>query len=380
MPMDFAAHNEEQAAVWAAYQAGKPTRVPMTLGISSRYTIFNPVANPEGYDFEDFFTKPEAMYRHLLRKQYYIKHYLPYDQPMGLPEQWTVGVDLQNSYEALWFGCPLHFRPGQVPDTTPILDEDNKRRLFDRGVPDPFEGWLGRAWEYLEQFQEWAKDDEFEGRPVVASGVPGCGTDGIFTIACALMDPTALMLQLYTDPDFVHELLDYITEAVTARIVAYRKRLGIPLESKATGMADDAIQMLSPAHYREFVLPYHKRLVERFGAEGPNSIHLCGDATRHFKTIRDELKVMSFDTGFPVDHGWLREELGPEVTIYGGPHVELVLRGPVEAIVAETRRILGSGIMAGGKFVLREGNNLAPFTPPEHVRAMYEACREFGGY
>ncbi|MEN6403461.1 MAG: uroporphyrinogen decarboxylase family protein [Armatimonadia bacterium] len=178
----------------------------------------------------------------------------------------------------------------------------------------------------------------------------------------------------------MHELLDYITEAVTARIVAYRKRLGIPLESKATGMADDAIQMLSPAHYREFVLPYHKRLVEQFGAEGPNSIHLCGDATRHFKTIRHELKVMSFDTGFPVDHGWLREELGPEVTIYGGPHVELLLRGPVEAIVVETRRIIGSGIMAGGKFVLREGNNLAPFTPPEHVRAMYEACREYGGY
>jgi len=138
--------------------------------------------------------------------------------------------------------------------------------------------------------------------------------------------------------------------------------------------------MLSPAHYREFVLPYHKRLVDRFGPEGPNSIHLCGDATRHFKVIRDELKAMSFDTGFPVNHEWLREELGPEVTIYGGPHVELLLRGPVAAIVAETRRILESGVTEGGKFVLREGNNLAPHTPPEHVRAMYEACREFGRY
>jgi len=34
----------------------------------------------------------------------------------------------------------------------------------------------------------------------------------------------------------------------------------------------------------------------------------------------------------------------------------------------------------GGKFVLREGNNLAPFTPVANVAAMYAACTEFGWY
>jgi uroporphyrinogen-III decarboxylase len=36
--------------------------------------------------------------------------------------------------------------------------------------------------------------------------------------------------------------------------------------------------------------------------------------------------------------------------------------------------------MRGGKFILREGNNLAPGTPIENVAAMYEACKKFGPY
>jgi hypothetical protein len=36
--------------------------------------------------------------------------------------------------------------------------------------------------------------------------------------------------------------------------------------------------------------------------------------------------------------------------------------------------------MKGGRFVLREANNLAPCTPVENITAMYEAGKEFGVY
>jgi uroporphyrinogen-III decarboxylase len=42
------------------------------------------------------------------------------------------------------------------------------------------------------------------------------------------------------------------------------------------------------------------------------------------------------------------------------------------------RRILQSGVLEGGRFLLREGNNLAPGTPLENTEAMYYAGREFG--
>ena len=37
-----------------------------------------------------------------------------------------------------------------------------------------------------------------------------------------------------------------------------------------------------------------------------------------------------------------------------------------------------SGILEGGLFTLREGNNMAPGTPAENMRALYDAGREFG--
>jgi uroporphyrinogen-III decarboxylase len=46
----------------------------------------------------------------------------------------------------------------------------------------------------------------------------------------------------------------------------------------------------------------------------------------------------------------------------------------------EVQRILASGVVEGGRFILRDANNLAPGTPPESVAVMYEACKEFGRY
>jgi uroporphyrinogen-III decarboxylase len=380
LDMDFAKHNADVDEVWKAYHAGTPTRVPMILGIASRYTMFSADANPDGVTYEDYFENAEVMFERQLKHQYWVRHNLIADHPMGLPDEWVVSVDFQNTYEAMWYGCDLHYMQNECPDTRPILTDDNKRLLFDRGIPDPFGGWMGRGWEYYEYFTERAPQTEFMGRPVKAGSPPGVGTDGIFTCACSIRGATEVCLDMYTDTEYYHELMEYILEATLVRQKAYRERLGLPLTSTALGYADDSIQLLSPNTYREYVLPYHKRYFDVFGAEGPNSIHLCGDATRHFSMIRDELKVTSFDTGFPVDFAWLRQELGPEVTINGGPHVEIVRHGPVEVIEAESKRILESGVKDGGKFIFREGNNLAPHTPVEHVCAMYEACKKYGQY
>jgi len=90
--------------------------------------------------------------------------------------------------------------------------------------------------------------------------------------------------------------------------------------------------------------------------------------------------VTTFDTGFPVDHGGLRRELGPEIELLGGPQVSLLLQGTPEQVFERTRGILRSGVMAGGRFILREGNNLPPLCPPANLEAMYQACLVYGRY
>ncbi|MCD6351397.1 MAG: hypothetical protein J7M26_04665 [Armatimonadetes bacterium] len=380
--IDYDAHNEEVRRVWEAYWRGEPFRVPMILGISAQWSLSMPEANPEGYDFRQYMRDPEVMLRHELREQWWVRHRVPQDAEMGLPEAWTVFVDGQNVFEAGWFGGRVVLREDHPPSAEPVLTDDRKWEILDRGLPDPFDNeWARWNWDRYEYFKQKEEEGlEFEGRPVKAGDPVGLGTDGPFTVAFQLRGADALCLDLVLDPDYYHQLMDFIVEATIARMKAYYEALDRPLPNNAWGFADDAIQLVSDAMYREHILPYHRRLVNLFGPEGPNSIHLCGDATHLFRTIRDELRVQQFDTGYPVDFGWLRAELGPEVTILGGPRVDLLRKGPPQAIEQEVRRIMNSGIREGGRFILREANNVAPHTPVEHIAAMYRACKEYGRY
>jgi uroporphyrinogen-III decarboxylase len=179
------------------------------------------------------------------------------------------------------------------------------------------------------------------------------------------------------EPDRLRPLLDFISAATVQRMRAWRELCGISVPQSGFGYADDSIALISTGMYREFILPYHRQLCEALADSEPRCIHLCGDSTRHFTALRDELNIQAFDTGFPVDFGKLRRELGPKVRIDGGPHVELLLASTPDRVWAEVRRIMESGILEGGMFALREGNNLAPHTPLENTEAMYRAGREF---
>jgi hypothetical protein len=380
--VDYAAHNEEVRQVWEAYRAGRPIRVPMILGISAQWTLSMPAANPSGFTFRQYLEDPQAMLQHQLERSWWIRHCVPQDAEMGLPDYWSVFVDGQNIFEAGWLGGKIVIRDLQPPSAEPVLSEERKYALLDQGVPDPFAGyWAQWAWERYEYFQEQAaRGLEFHGRPFCVTALPGLGTDGPFTIAYQLRGAAALCMDIYLDPDYFHALMTLITEATIQRIKAYRRKLGQAETGTAWSFADDAVALLSPQTYRDHVLPYHRRLIETFGPQGPNTVHLCGDAAHLFPILRDELQVRSFDTGYPLDFGQVRAALGPEVEIYGGVRIDLLRKGPPAAIAAEVQRIMNSGIREGGRFVLRDANNVAPHTPLEHVAAMYQACRQYGRY
>jgi uroporphyrinogen-III decarboxylase len=271
-----------------------------------------------------------------------------------------------------------------------ILKED-KQKLYSMECPDPLHGGLlGRAMEFFEYMHDRCRSLEFQGLPVhPPSTIPGEGCDGPLDAAYKLRGAAELCLDMVTDRGYYHDLMGFVTDCLIRRMKALREWRwqrfpGSPDEGQFRRpgyfFADDAIVLLSMAQYREFVLPYHRRMIEEFSDGGRIGVHLCGDATRFFPLLRDELNVYSFDTGFPVDHGQLRRDLGPEVLIQGGPPVMLLKEGPIPAIRDAVGSICASGIMEGGKFILIAANNMAPGTPVEHVTAMYEAAKEFGRY
>lgn len=382
-PIDYDLHNAEVKQIWESYNSGKPIRVPVILGVNPRYYLLDPALNTEKITFEDYFKDPDTMVEVQVKFQHYLRHHLLQDAEMGLPKDgWPVWIDFQNSHEAAWFGCEVHYYPDQVPDTRPFLTDDNKRMLFDRGLPDPLKDNImsKNLWFYEHILSDMSKY-VYYGLPVLSVHPSGMGTDGPFTAACNIRGATEICTEIYSDPDYVHELLDYITQSIILRIKTLRRHFLKETENpQGLAFADDSIELLSTETYREFVLPYHRRLIEELSKGGPNGIHLCGDAARHFRAIRDELNVNAFDTGYPIDFAGVRKELGPEVQIAGGPTVALLLYGTPGDIEDEVKRILDSGVTDGGRFILREANNLSPRTPVENVKAMYEAARKYGNY
>jgi uroporphyrinogen-III decarboxylase len=376
---DFERHNAEAQTIWTAVNAWKPAhRIPILVGTNTRYFMFNAEANPGGLDFREYSEDPDVMFDTQLQFQRWSKFNLLQDLELGLPNKWVISPDFQNYYEAAWFGCEVHYFPIQVPDTMPDF-AGAPERVMEKGLPDPFGGLMGRALEYWEHFKARAKEGSYYGRPIEA-GVPWCGlgTDGPMTVACNLFGPDFVCENMAGEPERLHPLLDFITTATIERMKAWRKLAGLPVPGDNFGFADDSVAMISNPMYREHILPYHLRLCDALATDGPRGVHLCGDSSRHFLTLRDELNVQGFEVGFPIDFGALRRELGPGVRINGGPHVGLLLSATPAEVRQEVRRILQSGVLEGGLFVLREGNNLAPGTPIENTEAMYHAGREFG--
>jgi uroporphyrinogen-III decarboxylase len=374
--------NEEKQKVWKSYHDVKPIRVPVTLGANPRTVLFNREWNTKGISFEEYFTDATALIEIQLQFMEYQTQVLNQycDNPVGRPEEWTFYVDNQNSYDSLYFGTPVEFRDGQVADTVPILSGADKERIFSMDIHHPLENsFIKRCIKRYEDLKTAVESLSYKAMNFKVR-TPLMGFDGHLTIATCLRG-AELYSDIYEDPAYVRRLMDFIHRAVVIRNRDLAKLFGHEaFKGKNGSHADDSIQLISTEIYRQMILPFHKAWYELWSKEGPHSIHLCGDATHHFPIIHEELNVNSFDTGYPVDHGWLRRTLGNDVQIIGGTEAFLLLDGTPQQVYDRTRGILKSGIMEGGRFILREANNLPPNCPEENLAAMYRCCLEHGNY
>ena len=381
--INFKAHNERSERIWKAYEEGNPIRVPVTIYADVRNWIHEPGENPLNITMADYIRDADRMLDCQIKASEWIRHHILSDSEMGYPKDgWSVMVDFQNFLEPAWFGAPVVY--GKEPHCEAFLTDDSKWSLLDQGIPEPFAGINAEVVRRYEYFTERTKDYTYKGIPLTGVQMPYnmMGSDGPFTIACSIRGTEGFLIDLLEDSEYARQLLSFITRALIRRIKEVRKVLGMEERAASFGFADDSIVLLSTDMYREFVLPYHKQLFEELTLrDGQRSMHLCGDAQRFFPILERELQVKSFDTGFPIAFERLYDELSPDVRIFGGPSIKLIRYGTPEGVREEAKRILRSGVMEKSrKFILREGNALAPGTPMENVNAIYEAAEEFGGY
>ncbi len=372
--------DEEKRAVWSAYEAGRPTRVPVFVDTNNRIALLDHRIPTGDLTYRQVFAEADAMLRASLLHKYVCRkrHHHLCDSDTDLPEAWQVDIMFQNVFEAWFFGCTPVYPEGEVPDVAPILTDDTKRMIFDVDIDRPLERPpFSTAVAFYEELTEYVADKTFLGRPIEI--VPPCfNTDGPVTNAMSIRGH-AILTDMLDDPAYANDLFAFLIEAGIKRRRAFLERFEIT--DRPPWFADDSIALIGESLYRELVMPHHRRWYEETGsASGERMIHLCGDATRYFPLLKDELGITSFDTGFPVDFTWLRDVLGPAVEVRGGVEVGLLLNGSCEQVYARARDILQSGIMEGGRFILKEANNLPPNVPWENLAAMYKAAFDFGRY
>ena len=377
--------DQEKKAVWAAYRAGKPTRVPLMWGVNPRIILLDPALNPEGHTFRQYFTEPRVTLIVQSRFQEYVATTLnrTCDSPTTLPEAWSFSADNQNIYDGAYFGGAVVFDEGQVPSVVSAFGFDDLDAFLARDFAHPLKNaWLKERLEFHARLIREAESFSYLGRKGTVTPFR-LGFDGPVTAVATLFGADGMAI-LAAEPDKARRLLEKIVDGALVRNRALAERNGGWKKADWGWSADDSIQLISTEMYRDLVLPVHARWYDSTAtgtaADGRRSIHLCGDATRHFPMLNKELGVTSFDTGFPVDFGALRRTLGPAVEILGGPSVMILREGSPDNCTRETRRILESGIMRGGRFILREGNNLPPCVPLANLEAVYDACRTYGSY
>lgn len=375
----------EKKRIWTGYFERHPIRVPLRWNVNPRIVLLNPALNPDGWTFEHYVKDPEIHIRSRIRFSEYVSAEMSRvcDGPAALPESWGAPGDVQNIYDAAYFGGAISFREGQVPGMESFLTEadvdDFLKRDFSDVMANPF---IRERMAFREKLRQAAKGFTYLGRSVQVNPMT-LGFDGAVTAAAAIFGSDFFLL-LGEDPEKASRVIGKITTDVIHRNKFLKRLAGVPEKSPGGFFADDSIQLISTDMYEKWILPWHELYLSETFTSTPESrtrnIHLCGDATRHFKLIRDRLGVQAFDTGFPVDHGALRRELGPDIEISGGPHVSLLQSGSPAACAAEALRILKSGVMTGGRFILQEGNNLPPCVPLENLAAVYEVCQTHGRY
>ncbi|MGB9677380.1 MAG: uroporphyrinogen decarboxylase family protein [Candidatus Ratteibacteria bacterium] len=380
--IDFERHNQEVKKLWNDFKNGNPSRVPVTFSMNSRMILMNKELNKWKYTWKEFFENPDVRWEVELNFQKWVRFNVLQDSQMGYPENEWNGINIcyQNCDEAMYFGCPLVYPENDMPFILPIL-KDDKRKLYKMKLPDVFENPVYKiALEHYYYLEEKRKNYDFEDIPVGKTSIFGSGTDGPLTVACNLRGANEIMTDFYEDPQYIHDLLSFITDETIRRIKKVKEFLGISYPDKCWGFADDSIELISTDMYKEFVMPYHLKLLKEFSKGGPNSIHICGRVQHHLKILKEELNIKTFDLGFPVNLGKAREELGEDVILIGNISPMLLKNGPPEKIREAVKNLCKSGVMKGKKFILHDGNNCAPETPVLHFEVMYEAGKEFGKY
>ncbi len=172
----------------------------------------------------------------------------------------------------------------------------------------------------------------------------------------------------FGDPEGFQRLIEVLVAAAAEHLVLQARH-----GAEAVQVFDSWAGVLPASAAERWCVAATRAVVERFRAACPG-VPVIGFARGVGLGLRRYAEAagvdaVALDAGVPT---WAARELQHEHPVQGNLDPVYLLAGG-EAMVAETRRILGA--LGGGPLVFNVGHGVLPDTPPEHVALLAETVR-----
>jgi MtaA/CmuA family methyltransferase len=275
-------------------------------------------------------------------------------------------VDVDTATLAGAVGVPVDF-----PEDGPARCMGGRLRSLDEvdelGPPRVSEYWGAQAWlEGVRILRANFGDEVF---------LRGNCDQAPYALASAMRSAEEWMMDLM-DPDrheMAHRLLEYCLEA-TGQFIRMMAAAGAHMVSNGDSPAGP--DLVSPRIYRQFALPYEKRVVEEAHRLNlPYFLHICGKTDRILEdmvsTGADGLEL-DYKTDARLAHDVLKDRA---VFIGNLDPSGLLALGTARLVEEKTRELLAL-FRDTPRFILNAGCAIPAATPPENIRAMIRVARE----
>ena len=230
-------------------------------------------------------------------------------------------------------------------------------------VPPVGAGRTGECLAGIRQVAGQVKD-----RPVLA------GMIGPYSLAGRLLDMTEIMILCYEEPEIVETVLEKVTGFLCDYARAFK-------EAGADGivMAEPAAGLLSPGLFREFSVPYVKRICQAAREAGLALIyHNCGMVEPLLGDIAD-IPADGYSFGNAVDMARVLKEMPGDRIVMGNIDPVGVLRSGTPETVEKAVTELMERCGRYPNFLLSSGCDIPPVTPLANLQAFFDSAQAFYG-
>ena len=205
-----------------------------------------------------------------------------------------------------------------------------------------------------------------------------------FSQLMELLDYGNALMALLDDPGKVQACLAALAEGT---IELMRGQAAAGADAVLISSAFAGAGFISRAHYREFVLPCERRIIEGFKAVYPDVpvyTHTCGAIGDRLE-LMEETGTNGIDTLDPpplgdVDLADARRRIGSRLFIKGNMDpVNTLLLGTPDGVLKDARARLETAKSDGG-YILSTACSVPPRTPPENIAQLRIAVELAGRY